>query len=108
MGLMDVDLSVFALICKQYELALRGLGVKLLPRDIEKAAMIARERVKEAVYYAAFCNPHGWMSGYTDATLDRFFDAQHTLEGALVVTEAIARSSMSMVLTKYNRVCAMH
>jgi hypothetical protein len=101
---MDVDLSTFAPICKQYEHALSKLGVKLAARDIEKACMIAKERAKEAVYFSEFCSPHGRMTGYMDVDLEEFFDAQHTIEGAFIVSEAMARSSMSLVLTKHNRV----
>lgn len=103
LGIMDVDMSAFGIVCKQYENALISLGVKLTARDIQKAAMIAKERTKEAVYYSEFSMPHGRMTGYTDVDIDRFFDPQHSIEMAMVCSEAIANSSMRMVLTKYHR-----
>ena len=103
-GFMEADMSAFAPVCKQYELALAGFGVKLSPRDITRAAMIAQQRALEAVYYSEFCCPHGRMTGYVDDTVERIFDAQHTIESALIVSEAMAISSMNMILSKYNRV----
>ena len=103
-GFVEADMSAFAPVCKQYEVALASFGVKLSPRDITRAAMIAQQRALGAVYFDEFCCPHGRMTGFVDATVERIFDPQHTIESALIVSEAMAISSMGMILSKYNRV----
>lgn len=106
-GFKEADMSAFAPVCKQYATVLAEFGVKLSPRDITRAAMIAQQRAMEAVYHSEFGCPHGRMTGYTDVTIERVFDAQHSIESALIVSEAMAISSMGMILSKHNRVGAL-
>lgn len=103
-GLEAVDMTIFSVVTKQINTALRQLGMQLDPRTIEQAMLLAKVFTCEGNYFRTHQTPHGRHCGsrfgVTEATL---FDHRHRWEMEAICSEAIARSSMRLVLGRFRQ-----
>lgn len=103
-GLEAVDMTIFSVITKQINTALRQLGMQLDPRTIEQAMLLAKVFTCEGNYFRTTQTPHGRHCGsrfgVSEASL---FDHRHRWEMEAICSEAIARSSMRLVLGRFRQ-----